>query len=163
MASSSTAMIDDDAKEAIVQKTWLFGQSVIPIYTLVLIWWYIRYNAHNEHNGVEDDDGRPWTLLFAIFALPYWCYFSYKAVYKPYDKSKKNTFTTKQSKLDSKTTTMLIIGGILMSILHLLILRLANSVNHHNTVIFIASCLFFIVTLSFVMMVTIFNTSLLED
>mmetsp|Transcript_16046 Transcript_16046/g.30750 ORF Transcript_16046/g.30750 Transcript_16046/m.30750 type:complete len:173 (-) Transcript_16046:188-706(-) len=64
------AIIDDEeTRQLILKKTWCHGQAILPIYSIILIfWWY-----HLET--------RPIILLAGAFILTYWSWTSYHELF----------------------------------------------------------------------------------
>ncbi len=63
------SIIDEETRRMILRKTWCHGQSILPLYSVVLLawWWHI-----------EEGGGRPLRLVFASIVLPIWAWYSYK-------------------------------------------------------------------------------------
>ena len=151
---SSGGMIDDETRDMIIKKTWCHGQAIMPIYGVVLLWWYLRYNDGGDDDDAEDEGSssssfqdRPLALLIAALFLPYWCYISYRSIF---------TLFSYQT---------MIIGGLFVEISHVLVISVAirNLNDTFHLLMFIASSLFFIETIAFLIVVTIFRTKLEES
>ena len=139
------SMIDDETRDMIIKKTWCHGQAIMPIYGVVLLWWYLRYNDGGD--AENEGSSRPVALLLAALFLPYWCYISYRSIF---------TLFSYQT---------MIIGGLFVEISHTLVISVAirNLTDTFHLLMFIASSLFFIETIAFLIVVTIFRTKIEES
>ena len=143
-----TMIVDDETCDMIIKKTWCHGQSIMPFYAMLCLWWYFHCNiTEGDDENDESSIQRPsWMLLLVVVYLPYWSYLSYQTIFQPH------VF---------KYRTILI-GGFFVEICHIITFSIALK-NLHDTfhlLMFIASLLFFIETFAFLIVVTIFRTKL---
>jgi hypothetical protein len=122
-------MIDQETKQILIQKTWCHGQAIAPVYGVACLWWYITNNF------------QPTVLLFPSLFLPYWCFLSYGSIF---------------CEFSYKT---ILVGGLLAEISHIIVFLVAlKSVEKTmHLLMCIASILFFVETLAFLLVVTAFR------
>mmetsp|Transcript_97443 Transcript_97443/g.146035 ORF Transcript_97443/g.146035 Transcript_97443/m.146035 type:complete len:156 (+) Transcript_97443:374-841(+) len=122
-------MIDQETKQILIQKTWCHGQAIAPVYGTVCLWWYVT----NEF--------QPTALLLPSLFLPYWCYLSYRSIFVEFSYRK------------------ILVGGVLAQISHIIVfvVALESVAKTMHLLMCIASALFFVETLAFLLVVTAFR------
>ena len=122
-------MIDHETKLVLIQKTWCHGQAIAPVYGIVCLWWYTSNNF------------QPTALLLPSLFLPYWCYLSYRSIFHQF------SYRT------------IVLGGLLAEVSHAIVFLVAfKSVEKTmHMLMCIASVLFFVETLAFLLVVTAFR------
>ena len=105
-------------------------QAIMPVYGLICLYWFL-----------SGDDFQPMSLLFPSLFLPYWCYLSYRSIFKEFS---------------YKT---ILIGGVLAEISHIIvfIVALTEIDKTMHLLMCITSVLFFVETIAFLAVVTIFH------
>lgn len=66
---SAMSIVDEETRQLILRKTWCHGQSILPIYSVVLLAWWWHLDKH------------PAQLVLASLVLPLWAWYSYQWVF----------------------------------------------------------------------------------
>ena len=127
-------MIDEETRLLILKKTWCHGQSILPIYAIVLLLWWWNLEEHS------------FQLVLAAIYLPVWAWYSYNSVLI-IDESGTLPY--------SKVCTF----GVTAMLAHLLVFMVAvrELSDTGHMLMMIASALLFVETFAFLLVVTAFR------
>ena len=130
--------IDEDTRRLLLKKTWCHGQLVLPVWSIVVFFWYLRGMSGDNDYSV----GRQHILWIPIVVFPCWFYVSYRSVFSDYSRQQ------------------LAIGGIAVQLSHAIVLVVSTTGpkslkdDTWNMIMCIVSVLFLIETSAFLCVVT---------
>lgn len=62
------SIVDEETRQLLLRKTWCHGQAVLPVYSIILLFWWYHLKAYPQ-------------LVLAAITLPIWAWFSYQWVH----------------------------------------------------------------------------------
>ncbi|CAB9496417.1 expressed unknown protein [Seminavis robusta] len=132
---ASSLGIDEETRVLILKKTWCHGQLMLPVFSVIYL--YLFFTSWRYHV----------VLLFAALVLPIWSYLSYQAV------SASSSIAAAENNPSPGLFWTL---ALLVEMAHLSIFWVAMGMEERTSItmlLMIASGLFFIETLAFLMVV----------